>query len=970
MINKKLIILVIFFGIVLTAFVSSFQGSSTSYSSDNKIDSFSYDNSSSISYSQRTVGGIGLVGEYIVGAIRGRFGILGGTTDYDIEINLTSPLNNSILIRGSDSVGGEDDKGVVPNIEILVARVYDSSTNSGIEQVRCNFYENSVLIGTNETNNSGHCILNYDKTTKDVGYKNFSVNYTVLFSDPYTRVTNFSSANSQLEKYSTILTALNTRDNGKYYDGDTAVLEIDISKINVSGIFSYDPQNISANATSSAENNFPEGEVYYPGNITRISEGVYQANVSVNYSFATFVRWDVVLSDDGFGSFIGSAVHADKEICSANFGVWSSWSACTGGTQTRTRTDSSGCVETETRSCSVESCFPAGTKITLPNKSVKNIEDIEVGDYVLSYQKGEFVKSKVLEVENPVRDHLCELSFEDGSKLDMTKEHPVYTSEGWKSISPVQTFKENPDLNVDELTKGDEVLTQNSFYKKIDSINCWGENIQTYNLKKIENTYSFFADGFLAHNKGGCIPQWSEWSEWSECIDGNKSRIRTDGCGHNETEFAPCNFEICDDGIDNDGDGKIDCDDEDCFESPYCKEIPNELGGRASEWVCGEWGECELDYSLQDILRGNPTLEGEQSRVCEHAFRNTSVQYRSCKISTPIKAKKVNWCYEEYIELYNVETGNLVSRIKGDSLRENRKLDIGFIVTEFEGYCDYCFDGVKNYDEEGVDCGGSCPECEIREDYIDYCYYLLWLLWWILLLLLMYLIYKWIKESREKEQKKFKRKEVEMKKPLLVRIVESLRNAGKKVRLPSIVLRTKKPKKKYKKKKSKVGFKEKAVVPYSSLRRKLRDWKNKRYYDTAPLERSLGGLIRRKLAERKKKKQYLGRLKKSNKIKKRKERQIKRQTKIKAREEKIKQKKKKKVLVAGEKLKRKTEKKNKRYAKKESKKIHKRIKKNKVRQEEISDLRKQLKDWKAKGYYDTTEIQKRLDELEGKKPWK
>ncbi|MCX8158972.1 MAG: hypothetical protein N3D20_01625 [Candidatus Pacearchaeota archaeon] len=30
-------------------------------------------------------------------------------------------------------------------------------------------------------------------------------------------------------------------------------------------------------------------------------------------------------------------------------------------------------------------------------------------------------------------------------------------------------------------------------------------------------------------------------------------------------------------------------------------------------------------------------------------------------------------------------------------------------------YCPWCYDGIKNYDEEGVDCGGSCRECSLIE---------------------------------------------------------------------------------------------------------------------------------------------------------------------------------------------------------------------------------------------------------------
>ena len=36
-----------------------------------------------------------------------------------------------------------------------------------------------------------------------------------------------------------------------------------------------------------------------------------------------------------------------------------------------------------------------------------------------------------------------------------------------------------------------------------------------------------------------------------------------------------------------------------------------------------------------------------------------------------------------------------------------------FYFGEKREYCAWCYDGVKNYDEENVDCGGSCGKCEV-----------------------------------------------------------------------------------------------------------------------------------------------------------------------------------------------------------------------------------------------------------------
>ena len=148
------------------------------------------------------------------------------------------------------------------------------------------------------------------------------------------------------------------------------------------------------------------------------------------------------------------------------------------------------------------SCFPEGTLITLPDKSLKPIEDVKVGDVVLGYdpELRLFKKVTVLELESPIRSDYYIITFEDGSTLKITNEHPIYTIRGWASINPKITL-EDSQMIVKSLVIGDKVLTQNNYWKEITQINRIDEVIQTYNLKSVSNTNTFFADGCLVHNK-------------------------------------------------------------------------------------------------------------------------------------------------------------------------------------------------------------------------------------------------------------------------------------------------------------------------------------------------------------------------------------------------------------------------------------------------------------------------------------
>lgn len=151
------------------------------------------------------------------------------------------------------------------------------------------------------------------------------------------------------------------------------------------------------------------------------------------------------------------------------------------------------------------SCFIAGTQILMADHTQKNIEDVEVGDQVMGYDEKtkKQVEQTVLEIESPIRDHYYNVKLADGTVLGMTDEHPLYTKDGWKSIAPENTAKENAALKVGKLNTGDKVLKNSGEYVAVVSFDEKKGKVQTYNLKKVSGFNDFFANGVAAHNKGG-----------------------------------------------------------------------------------------------------------------------------------------------------------------------------------------------------------------------------------------------------------------------------------------------------------------------------------------------------------------------------------------------------------------------------------------------------------------------------------
>ncbi|MFH1521825.1 MAG: hypothetical protein ABIF18_02605 [archaeon] len=225
--------------------------------------------------------------------------------------------------------------------------------------------------------------------------------------------------------------------------------------------------------------------------------------------------------------------------------------------------------------------------------------------------------------------------------------------------------------------------------------------------------------------KSQCESRW-ECGIWGDCVDGVQNRECEDikncfmptnspemvrYCGQNCSEEWECEWSGCSNG----------------FTEPKCIDlnkcgtsynIPQKLGCGVdrdcmADIECSEWSSCDIDYNFADLIKeGIGDLSGVKSRMCKDNNGCVELQKetRSCSVSVDIYTQKFTKCGEDFIGIYNRLNNDLIARIKKGT-QDNPHLDIYFDDQRDSRYCDYCFDGKLNGDEEGVDCGGSCEAC-------------------------------------------------------------------------------------------------------------------------------------------------------------------------------------------------------------------------------------------------------------------
>jgi hypothetical protein len=132
-------------------------------------------------------------------------------------------------------------------------------------------------------------------------------------------------------------------------------------------------------------------------------------------------------------------------------------------------------------------CFLAGTHILMADGSLKTIENIQVGDQILTRRTttdAELIADTVTDtISHQVREYLV-----INDQLRITPEHIVWVNRSWQIA--------------DRLRVGDSLLDARNQPVVVRSLERRFENVAVYNLST-QTTHTFMAEGLYVHNEKG-----------------------------------------------------------------------------------------------------------------------------------------------------------------------------------------------------------------------------------------------------------------------------------------------------------------------------------------------------------------------------------------------------------------------------------------------------------------------------------
>ena len=132
----------------------------------------------------------------------------------------------------------------------------------------------------------------------------------------------------------------------------------------------------------------------------------------------------------------------------------------------------------------------------------KNIEDLQEGDLVVSYniESGKKELKAVTLCASHIVEAVYHIKFDDGTKIDVSGGHPLYSKRGWVINDFNDTDGDYLAMGLTKMEIGDEFETFEGRTVKVESIECEADlTIPLYDIA-VEGLHNYFANSIIAHN--------------------------------------------------------------------------------------------------------------------------------------------------------------------------------------------------------------------------------------------------------------------------------------------------------------------------------------------------------------------------------------------------------------------------------------------------------------------------------------
>ena len=185
-------------------------------------------------------------------------------------------------------------------------------------------------------------------------------------------------------------------------------------------------------------------------------------------------------------------------------------------------------------------CFVAGTKIKLGNGETANIEDVKVGDEVLTFnfQKNITEIHTVGGTGTKKVGKTVTYTFEDGTRLQATLDHPMYCkNHGWVSGDPDYTNAAY-NLTTTKVSTDCEIVKADGVSVKIAAIQEDDNGAIVYSLRSVDVNHNYYANEYLVHNRG-CFIAGTEIN----MADGTQKKIEDVQAGDEVLSYDFDNYE-------------------------------------------------------------------------------------------------------------------------------------------------------------------------------------------------------------------------------------------------------------------------------------------------------------------------------------------------------------------------------------------------------------------------------------------